>query len=401
MTVPEIKLTAFETLQFLWNIPQIIFKAIFSIIYALAHDRTLRRLKRTIVTSILHSQSSVITFRQARAVQIPTAVAITKFCNSRKLAHATVHVPIPQSSKQGSKIHQEIPSAVLHLISTSLENRPPSASASNSDQRTLFYLHGGGYAHPVKEKGQLELALECAIIAKAPTLAVLEYELAPSLHHPGQLVQSLAALRVLLEDLDKSPQDIFLMGDSAGGNATLGVLAALKEGEGPQGWWPFANTMRFSKKSGAFLGSAVVLSPWCSLDTSRKSYAENEKWDFINPRKVHDFVQAWKPIEGEVWCDFLGAAGKDPGRWGQGFWHSVAAGDERVVEKTLMTVGSRECFLDEVTAMAKLMGASAQGEEPVRFVTCVGEVHVSAAIDVALRIRDGEMFSATMAFLQS
>lgn len=394
MAHPDVQLTTYEKVQFLWLFPLIVFKTLLSILSTVLTDKSTTHLARTAGTTFLRHTCRTLSLRQQLAPDVPTAATIARFCTSANLRRRTLPVPVPAPPPTASFFHGAVPAATLHLISVP-DVAPSSSSSPSSSKRTLLYLHGGGYVHPVDGRGQLPLALRCAAAARAPTLAVLEYGLAPRLRHPGPLVQALGALRVLLRDEGVPPGEVVLLGDSAGGNAVLGVLACLRRGEGPKGWG-----LGFGLGEERLRG-AVLVSPWCGVGMRAGSYGRNERWDFLTREGLAEFVEMAGLREGEVWGDMLGAAEVDGGEWGEGFWRGVVGGEGRVVERTLVTVGMREVFLDDVTEMARLMGAGEGGEQgSVQFVKCAKEVHVGAVVDVAIGIQDGEMLPAVLAFMK-
>jgi epsilon-lactone hydrolase len=95
---------------------------------------------------------------------------------------------------------------------------------SDLQERTVLYLHGGGYAFYSRLHENL-IAL-VALAARASTFA-LDYRLTPEHSVPAQLEDALVAYRWLLE-LGQDPGRLIVMGDSAGGNLVLALLQACK-----------------------------------------------------------------------------------------------------------------------------------------------------------------------------
>lgn len=119
-----------------------------------------------------------------------------------------------------------------------------------SDDRILFYLHGGGY-----NMGSLnthrELVSRLARAAQARALSI-DYRLAPEHPHPAAIEDSVAAYRALLaEGIDSAR--IAIGGDSAGGGLTLATLVALRDA------------------GDALPAAAVCLSPWTDLACAGES----------------------------------------------------------------------------------------------------------------------------------
>lgn len=91
-------------------------------------------------------------------------------------------------------------------------------------QRTVLYLHGGGYSFYPRVfydnfAGLLGRAAGAAVFS-------LDYGLAPEHRFPSQLAEALSAYQWLLESRDA--RSLVLIGDSAGGNLALALLLRLR-----------------------------------------------------------------------------------------------------------------------------------------------------------------------------
>lgn len=142
---------------------------------------------------------------------------------------------------------------------------------------TILYLHGGGFAFDPRSLDQLIVLIAvwtgAAIYAPA-------YRLAPEHPFPAQQEDALAAYRWLL-GRGTAPAQLAVVGDSAGGNLVLSLLAHLRQEGLPM---PAA---------------AVCLSPWTDLANGGASMAANAPYDLIGP----DMVARWA-----AWY----AKGRDP-----------------------------------------------------------------------------------------
>ncbi len=92
--------------------------------------------------------------------------------------------------------------------------------------RTLLYLHGGGFAVYPKDSYAEFISL-IALAANARTFA-LDYRLAPEHPFPAALEDARRAYLCLLEQ-NVDPKRIAIGGDSAGGNMTLSLLPQLRD----------------------------------------------------------------------------------------------------------------------------------------------------------------------------
>lgn len=125
-------------------------------------------------------------------------------------------------------------------------------------QRTVYYLHGGGYVacSPKTHRG---FTANLALAANAKVLS-LDYRLAPEEKFPAAVEDAVGGYRLLL-DKGESPQNIVIGGDSAGGGLAAATLIALRERGLPM-------------PAGAFL-----LSPWTDLAATGESLVTNDPVD--------------------------------------------------------------------------------------------------------------------------
>lgn len=133
-----------------------------------------------------------------------------------------------------------------------------SRHADYSGQRTLLYLHGGGYILGCAQAYR-DLAGRLAIAAQATVFAA-DYRLAPEHLFPAALEDALACYRALIAD-GVPAGSIVIAGDSAGGGLTLATLIALREA---------GDTLP---------AAAVCLSPWSDLTASGETMTSNAKAD--------------------------------------------------------------------------------------------------------------------------
>ena len=134
-------------------------------------------------------------------------------------------------------------------------------------ERTVLYLHGGGYAFYSRLHENL-IAL-VALAARARTFA-LDYRLTPEHAFPAQLEDALVAYRWLLK-LGQDPGRLIVMGDSAGGNLVLALLQALRDAHEP------------------LPALGVCISPWTDVESAYESMRTNEAYDWVNRQEVAQF----------------------------------------------------------------------------------------------------------------
>jgi monoterpene epsilon-lactone hydrolase len=115
----------------------------------------------------------------------------------------------------------------------------------------VLYMHGGGY---VSGKVANHRAIVAKLVKQHRLRTLLfDYRLAPEHPYPAALEDSVAAYRWLLGE-GYAPENIALMGDSAGGGLTLATLLGLRARGLP------------------LPGAAVALSPWTDLTCAGESY---------------------------------------------------------------------------------------------------------------------------------
>jgi acetyl esterase/lipase len=181
---------------------------------------------------------------------------------------------------------------------------------------TLFHTHGGGFAVG-SARGSVGLA--AALARKSGMRAVsIDYRLAPEHPYPAALDDVVAAYRALVEEPDAG--DIFVSGESAGGNLAIELLIAARH-EGlrlPQG--------------------ALLFSPMTDLTVAGASFAGKASDDpNITAEAIRTRVR-----------DYLGAGdtrADDP--------HvSPIFADLTGLPPLLIQVGSHEVLLDDATRLA-------------------------------------------------
>lgn len=125
-------------------------------------------------------------------------------------------------------------------------------------RKVLLHLHGGAYVSGGLLQAHAVIAPICAQSGiRALTFA---YRLAPEFPYPAQLDDALVMYRYLL-NLGYAPDDIALVGESAGGNLALALAMRLRE---------------LGEKLPVCL---CLLSPWCDLKQMGESYVRNSRID--------------------------------------------------------------------------------------------------------------------------
>jgi len=98
-------------------------------------------------------------------------------------------------------------------------------------QKVLLYFHGGGFVFPLWFPLK-RISAYLAHMTKFRMLAV-HYRLAPEHPFPAAVDDCVASYRWLITEGDTLPQNIVLMGESAGGNLVIATLLVLRDAGDP------------------------------------------------------------------------------------------------------------------------------------------------------------------------
>jgi acetyl esterase/lipase len=175
-------------------------------------------------------------------------------------------------------------------------------------QRTILYLHGGGYIFMHAQRFVPVMA-EIVRAAGARCLG-LEYRKAPEHPYPAALEDALSAYRWLL-DQGMAPERIALVGDSAGGGLVLATLLAIRDRALPRP------------------GAAACISPWTDLKISGAS-----------AERANDPVVSAKALRMMAKTYLAGADAATP-------YASPLYGDLTGLPPLHIQVGTREALLDD------------------------------------------------------
>jgi acetyl esterase/lipase len=232
-------------------------------------------------------------------------------------------------------------------------------------ERVVLYFHGGGFLVPAGDfvmsfcrYVQLELEKQNIEVG----FALLEYSLGPQASFPTPLQQSALALNFLMAAGVK-PQNLQLVGDSAGGNLILQVLSQMlhpREG---------VSEIRLPGP----LRGAYLISPWTNLSADSQSHFENEGRDWLRHAGVKDWgaqVLAGVPEADRPFAE--------PVRAPEGWF----AGADALVDRVLVTAGGAELLRDDIVAFAE---AFKKHHANVKLVVQKGGTHEDVLMDFAAK----------------
>jgi len=185
--------------------------------------------------------------------------------------------------------------------------------------RTIFYLHGGGYCLGGCASHRTMVA-RMAEAAQA-TAFVVDYRLAPEHPFPAAHDDALSAWRALLA-LGRDPARTVIAGDSAGGGLSVACAVAARD-------------------AGLPLPAGLhLISPWVNLTNASPAYAAKAQTDFIITQQGID----------EFAAGYLGDGDRRTPR------ASPLFADLAGLPPMLIQVGSEEVLLSDSTQLAEAAG---------------------------------------------
>ncbi|KAH7907453.1 Alpha/Beta hydrolase protein [Hygrophoropsis aurantiaca] len=237
---------------------------------------------------------------------------------------------------------QSIPGYWYSTPGTTTTPRPPSTPA---DTDKVFYcLHGGGYiqlsAHPSDHTANITRSL--VALGCAPRAFALEYRLSATHPYPDRfpfpaaLLDAVAGYAYLVRDVGYRPQNIILVGDSAGGNLALALVRYLVE----------------SRQNGAPPGQLLLLSPWTDLSlraAHNTGSSLSNTADYLGDPDTRRGLYSKEAYLAPYGLRFAAV---------NRYVSPVVAGARFCgFPRTFVTAGTAERFLDQIRALAGRMGA--------------------------------------------
>lgn len=203
----------------------------------------------------------------------------------------------------------------------------------------VLYLHGGGFVFGSRRTHR-HLAAALSVTTKRPVF-LLDYRRAPEHPFPAAADDALAAYRWLLRT-GHSPESITVMGDSAGGHLTAGLLADL------------------SRRRLPMPAAAVMFSPFLDLACAEVTERDSLRRDpFVPPQRAI-----------ECGLSYAGPHALTHGRL------NVLGANKRRWPPVLIQVGDTECLLGDSERMAASIRAAGGHCE---LQVWPGQVHVFPA----------------------
>lgn len=205
---------------------------------------------------------------------------------------------------------------------------------NKKSKKVLIFFHGGGFQYPaVKPHFEFISGLVDSLNAVGHDLSVffLTYTLTPYARYPTQLRQAVEALRYILVDTKRSPSDVIMAGDSAGGNLTLAVLSHLSHPH------PEIEPIDINEH----LAGIAVIGPWVTFDPTLPSAQQNHKKDLVDIKSTERSGQA-----------YLG--GKEADNWNQQILTNADWWKGTKIRDAFIATGSNEVLFSAIEGFARI-----------------------------------------------
>jgi acetyl esterase/lipase len=293
-----------------------------------------------------------VTIPQSRYINSGTSATYATYCKAHSIAPQTIYVDTDDSGK-----------VAAHWL-------------GNPDAETvILYMHGGAYTQPASTGNFQYLAklikgLNAQPGHRSVAVLMLAYTLAPEATYPTQLREAAAVLAHLVSNTHRKPSDIFVSGDSAGGNLALSLLSHVSHPH------PAVSAVKLEEP----LRGTVLYSPWVGFSTEFESFKE-VRLDMMSPLALRRwsamFLGQANPNDpesdpGQVSGDAYTEACHNPVTW----WNSL----HETVSDVFVSYGSDEVLADSIKELEQQMkkGWAGGGGESSRVVFIKGknEAHV-------------------------
>jgi acetyl esterase/lipase len=199
-------------------------------------------------------------------------------------------------------------------------------------KNVVIYFHGGGFALPaVPSHFDFWLDLLQVVNDNGHDIAVFfpRYTLTPYGTYPTQLRQVTGALRYILNETGRSPSNVIVGGDSAGGNLAMATLLHLSHPH------PEIEPISLSEPLAGVFGYA----PWINFSNAGPSFKDNEWKDILTPSVLKGWSASY--LGGQV-SDNWNEPDRAPAEWWQ----------DAKTERILILAGSDEILLSPIEQFA-------------------------------------------------
>ncbi|EKM76169.1 hypothetical protein AGABI1DRAFT_131490 [Agaricus bisporus var. burnettii JB137-S8] len=200
-------------------------------------------------------------------------------------------------------------------------------------EKVILCFHGGAFTVPAVEghmKYLTHIRTRLGERGVNVSVALLEYTLIPVAAFPTQLKQGVTAIKHLLS-LGVEPQNIQLVGESAGANLILQVLAHILH--------PLDNENVPPLSLPSPLKGACLISPWVDLSDIHGTLKSGDSTDILTTNSIRYLgAEVLKSVPKEYLGYVEANSAKDD------WWK----GADTLVDRVLITAGREECLNDEI-----------------------------------------------------
>ena len=254
----------------------------------------------------------------------------------------------------------------------------------NEHEKVLYHLHGGYYstfsAHPEDAVAKIPRGILKHSKYTMRTFSV-EYRRtsgpwdAPVNPFPTALLDAIAGYYYLVHDVGFSPENIVVVGDSAGGNLALALVRYIQEAHDAK----IHQALQMPSK-------LILLSPW--VDMSVRGYEPNSS-AYTNISS--DFIDVTAPLHSLTIRRFVGSLGRNFAETNRYLSPGSESPSAEPVSfegfpRTIIISGGAETFLDQIRSfdlkMSRTMG------DDVRYYEFPDAVHNFIAVPAHERERD-------------
>lgn len=219
------------------------------------------------------------------------------------------------------------------------------------------------------------------------SILFLSYDLAPAVKYPRQLQQAASLLTHVLNVMHKSPANIVIAGDSAGGNLVLSLMSHLSHPH------PSKEIPVIPITLSAPLKAIVLMSPWVDFRITTDSFTRNATKDCLSQtggQKWSNAFMGQKPPHPNA--DNYNQPIQAPASW----WEGLKA------EEVLVVGGKDEVLLDGIEEWVGTLQKveSLKGHLTVKITE--GEGHDQPMMDIMMGYpTEGEQSKTVKDFLRA
>jgi len=246
--------------------------------------------------------------------------------------------------------------------------------------KVIVYLHGGGFVAPASSANfELVNYIRTTLRERGVNLSVMmvEYTLVPEAAFPTPLRQTVTAINHLM-NLGVDPQNMQLIGDSAGGNLILQVLGHLLH--------PLESENVPALSLPAPLKGTYLISPWVDLSDIFQTLSSGDRTDYVDAKTLKYWGSAVLGPVPAKYRDYIEANSAADDWW---------KGVDAFVDRVLISAGEGESLKNEIIRFHSTFD---NFHSHAKLVLDPG-VHDEPVYDFAVGDTDGELTNTMLDWL--